>query len=170
MSPTFDQFAERVLLQARMVGRAFTKPDDDWAPVALIDTPRGIGVVAIDTDYFADYESKQELAEQVLPALIREHKVRKIALVTSAWMSVLADRPEARDAMARGELRPSQDPDRVEVVWITVMDAEVKRAWMAPILRSRRKPPKLGPWTRHDESADSTLSGLLVDSVIEALR
>lgn len=167
---TFDQFAERVLLQARMVGRTFTKPDDDWAPVAVIDTPRGLGVVVIGAGHLADYESKRVLGEQVLPALVREHKARKIALVTSAWMSVLADRPDVRDALARGELRPSQDPERVEVVWVTVMDAEVKRAWMAPILRSRRKPPKLGPWTRHDEGANSGLSGLLVDSVAEALR
>lgn len=170
MSPTFDQFAERVLLQARMVGRTFTKPDDDWAPVALIDTPRGIGVVAIDSDYFADYESKRALAELVLPTLVREHKARKLALVTSAWMSFLADRPEARDAMTRGKLRPSQDPERIEVVWIIVMDAEVKRAWSAPILRSRRKPPRLGPWTTHSDSADRVVGGPMVESVIQALR
>lgn len=168
MSPTFDEFAKHVREQVRVVGRTFTEPDADWSPVAIVETPATIAVVGIDPAFLADQESKHLLGEQALPALVRQHKARKLALVMSAWMSVVENRPGLAEALVRGELRPSQDPERIEVVWVVVMDAEVKHAWMAQIRRSRRKPPKLGPWTQPPEGGE--LAGLMVDSVAEALR
>jgi hypothetical protein len=132
----------------RDVGRAFTKPDDDWAPMALLGLPGGqIIPAAVDMSFFADDAAKDALVDTALPALIAETGANKLALVLSAWMRVVSIHApmDARGYPADG-IRPTDAPDRQEVVAVGVYDAERVEAHLARIIRDGKRPPRLARW------------------------
>lgn len=162
---TFRQFADKAKLNARMVGRSFTEPDDDWAPVAMLEIATGQVHVILLTPFFVDSDTKDVLTHQVLPALIQDTGARKLALVLSAWM---AARPEHESEDEFTSVRPSERPDRQEILQVVVYDAERVEWWAAPIERHRRKPPSLGAW--RDPGLGEQMDGRFITPIAEALR
>jgi hypothetical protein len=171
---TYRQFVDASLNAVRNVGKSFTGPDDDWAPMALLDGPHGIVPAALSMEFFASDATKDALVCEHLPALIRSTQTRKLALVLSAWMSVVPRSPEVDAALDEGRypsrVRPSQDPNRQEIVSVSVYDAERAECHIARILRDGQGPPRLAKWSEAHIGPDE-LGGRFVDSrLLDALR
>jgi hypothetical protein len=158
---TYREFADTAKRIVRDVGHAFTTADADWAPAALLALPDGSILVAmLDMNFFASEALKDTLADDVLPALVAQHKANKLALVLSAWMRVLA-----ADAPDDG-IRPSQAPDRQEVLVVGVYDAERVEVHLARILRDGKRPPRLARWNIESADASGRFFGQRVQEVM----
>lgn len=144
------ELAESAKRGARAVGREFTHPDDDWAPVVLLETPRGFELAQIEIP------EDKDLFAFVLSSLIAEKQASAVAMVTSAWM--LTGDPAQEHV--RGGPPPSEHPERREVVFVTCLsrDPDEDEGWCAPIFRSQDRPPRLGHF-EHFGSAESTVGG-----------
>lgn len=137
------------------IGRGFTAADDDWVPVVLVASERGL-VDVITPVYTTDAEKHQWMTD-TLPAFIRSHKGRVVATVTSVWMSGNA-----------GE-RPSLQPDRTEAVVVSVFSRMATESWVAKIDRDGTSPPTLGEWENWSAQGWSA-DGPMFDSIERALR
>jgi hypothetical protein len=147
---TYREFVEHTKQSARMVRRTFTDPADDWMPIALVELPGGhVAVSPLPTELL-DSDVGKDAMVNALCAVARQFKAHKLALVLSTWVSKVPNTPEARALADRGQfpggMRPRDDPDREEALYVVVYDGERTELHHAPILRSRRRPPKLGEW------------------------
>jgi hypothetical protein len=77
-----------------------------------------------------------------------------IRQVTTAWVVAESDLP----------VPPSQHPDRVEAVVLSVVDSRRYEVWFAPIERSEDASPQLGEWTK-----TKAVTGLFVESLRRAV-
>ena len=157
---TFELVKAMALNAAREVGRGFTEPDDDWQPIALAMDAKGRGIFMV-LDFGPASETKQAFLEEVLPVLLREAGAVAVALVTSSWMLTFKGK---RPAVLP---RPSESPDREEVLIVSVVDRLRAEAQIAPILRHPDRPPELGPWDVLPE--DASFGGLVPETLRRAL-
>jgi hypothetical protein len=88
--PTFAQTREHYLGMVRRLGDSFTEPDDDWAAVIFLETPRGRDIVAIEPGHFATDEGKERYAREILPSFISEQRASRVGLVVSSWFTSFA--------------------------------------------------------------------------------
>lgn len=142
----FDAVKEVAMGGARRIGEGFTRPDDDWAPVLIVGGARPV-TAGLDLD------DKDAMAHAI-SEIIREHEAEAAALVTSGWQS-------SDPAAASGTMRASEDPERVEILTVAVMDAERAEWWCAEITRYEEAPPVLGDW----EMLSPTASGRFPDAM-----
>ncbi len=96
--------------------------------------------VAVDlSGAFQNGKGKEALASSLLPQLIVQQQLQRVALVTSAWIVWAAD--------DMGEqVRPSQHPRRKEVVSVYACSDGVESISMAEIKRDGVRPPWLAGW------------------------
>lgn len=174
---TYREFVAYAQQHVRNVGRSFTEPDDDWPPMFIAEMRGGRGAVGLlPLEAFASDDTKDVLAEVVLPAIIERFKATKFAFTTSAWLSIVGHRPDVQAAQMEGRMRPSEDPERIEIVTLTCYDAERHDWFGARIHRTRRRPPKLGPFQEAHEiiggerRPDWNVDGRFVDPIVQALR
>lgn len=158
----FDLALEKYKEAAKEVGRNFTKADDDWYPVLIIHSG-----AKEENDIFplqmADDDDKMLLTRVIIPLLIKTSGAKFAALVLSFWASEhpMPDViPERWDDLP---FRPSEDPNRSEVLQIMAASADRTEIWTAKILRDDEHPPGLSEWEQYDQDQ---VSGLF----IEALR
>src|SRR5262245_55162118 len=140
----YDEFLTLVKEMPRDVGKTFTDPDDDWMPIMVVRTDDGLGVVGFDSEFLADDDSKDVLAEIVIPGMIEQLGASAVALVMSAWS---LKSPEIPD------VRPSLHPERQEILVLHVIDAAHESIFHAPILRDGEQPPALGKWEQFAATA-----------------
>lgn len=158
-----DELASVMRDTVEGVQRQFDEPDDDWIPMMGLVPQDGENVMlAIDADWLANDQSKDELVDKVMLPAIDGVGAKTIATMFSAWMSVL---PE--DTKIEEMVRPSEDPDRVEAIVLTVMDSFKIKTWVVEIDRADGCPPALKEW---NEMPVNGFSGRFVDDVQEALR
>jgi hypothetical protein len=159
---SFDGFVEWAKSAVVTVGQSFTEPDDDWMPTALVQNADSIVVAGLDPSFFGSTEAKDNLADEVLPALLRKYEAQRVALVMSSWM--VSGKSEDVDM----SVRPSENPNRVEVVVVTVIDRDNAGMYVAEILRGK-EPPILGEWDAHLAEGDGMIDGRFVEPVRRAL-
>src|SRR4051794_38231242 len=123
------------------IGSVFEEPDEDWLPTMVVLTAEDkLGLVGIDPEFLSNQLTKQVLAEQIIPSVLREQHAVAASFISSAWMA-------QGDAMGMMKLRPAQHPDRQECVMLTVATAFEARSMTALIIRHEDKPPTLGEWS-----------------------
>lgn len=158
MSDPLETVIEIATDGVTVIGASFTEPDDDWAPVLILQLKAGKGaVVGIDGNFLASQQSKDLLAHEVIPQAIREFEAIGAAFVSSSWMVASDDRKVA----------PSEHPDREEVVMVTAMTAGEHAFLMARISRHADRPPELGEFERLPASTD--FEGRFVGPIRRAL-
>lgn len=150
----------------RQIADHFEKPDDDFEPVVFL---HGADKTAIfPCGPFMENETKKDLlAEIVLPKLIRELKIEEVVTVFSAWV-VRRDPGEETDGP-----RPSEDPNRVEVVLVNRITKDgVQEIVTAYQSRDPRgiDPPTLSEFDYNEFSDRSEYEGLFVAPLIAALK
>jgi hypothetical protein len=144
--PTFEEFRDTTLANARTVGADLTKPDDDWAHVLLMLTPDRPMIVMLN-DLLNTRAGKESLPG-VLAELFRRHRPSLAALVVSCWhRRVLDHGPLAALTMHMLDTYGvSTDPQRQELLMVDVASSARDEQWYADIQRHPQKPPTLGPW------------------------
>lgn len=162
---------DRIALTASLMPRQqFTKPDDDWSPMAFFEGAKGEGIIPLDqSNLMADDKGKDVLTEILLPNVIEEMRITRIVFILSVWMS-----PESNRELAEsGEyIPPSQRADRREAVFMTEMrHGGVSRQSMAYIVRYADRPPELGEWEELGGGGTPIgYTGRFVDPIVAALR
>lgn len=162
MTCSFAQLVEHAKRTAVMQGREFTRPDDDWSMTVLVVHPgdERPSVLRLPGWISNDDEAKQALG-WALGAAARVTRPVLTALIQSTWMV------EKEGYDPELEPRPSEHPERIERLFILVVDAEVEHAHYATIHRRRRRPPVLGEWKSY---TDGQAAGRLVDPLRAAMR
>jgi hypothetical protein len=150
---------------AEQVGRAFTRPDDDWMFVMLgvSEADEQPHIITADPMYFSTPERKQELTTEVLPRIIRERSIVVIGQVVSTWIAYTGEDFDPNT------MRPSESPSRKEAVLVMAVDRFGDEFYSAEIVRRAHKPPILEPWQRIGGESDS-VSGMFIDPLRAALR
>jgi len=158
---TLEEFATAAQQMVEKVGESFERPDDDWMPVLIATDREGqIGVYGF-ADFVGDAGKDQQV--QVIRQIIEQMGITQLALVQSAWAVTV----EAKDFHPEVglEQRPSEHPERFEMVALSVMDKDKTIFYEAKIKRDDLKPPTLEPWTR---AKDAT--GRFVEPLMDALK
>ncbi len=157
---TYREFTEYAKDSVRKIGASFTEPDDDWEPVALVESAEGNTVVGLMVD--------KAYWPEIVSAIVKETKATKVALVASSWGLEFTSSAEYDAYMADPDAPPpSKHPNGVEQVVVSIFDAERVEVWSAKILRDGEQPPVLDEW---DWGGDVEPSGRMVDPIRAAMR
>ncbi len=171
----FDRWAQTILGGVVEVGKRFTDPEEDWAPVLFTEGADGrMDIYGIEPP--RDAADKEAMARAVRQVISRGGPARA-ALVLSAW----ARRLDAADPALENKIAHYQrhgvrsDPDREKIVMVEVSDGERFGVWAASILRRPDGPPTLGPWEKRLDGASDIkhLGGrfaLVVHRALQAAR
>jgi hypothetical protein len=165
---TFEEVLGHVKDNVQEIGAGFTEPNDDWDPVALfIDREEALTVAALDYSFFSSERAKDMLAEEVLPTLVRETKAQYVAFVIGAWQVLV------RGPGPLPKLLPSEHPDRVEIIGVTLVSARQAAMASAEVIRREDGPPLLSDWTTVQVEGPTDpragLAGRFVDPLRRAL-
>lgn len=132
--PTLDAFRDSALAGVEKV-RQTLRPDEDWLPTMMMDTPDGLMIMPLldagGNEYFG-----QDGIQQVTATIVKA-KARMVARVQMGW---------AATADAHDYRRPADRPDRVEVLIVQVAEPGRQEILMAEVKRGSG-PPELGEWT-----------------------
>lgn len=154
ISPAVEMVQFAYTAATDMARRRFTSPDDDWAPMLFFRTPAGVmHVVAVPM-----IEGHKDDIAAAIAVMLKMNKATEAVLLTSAWMV-------ARPAGTTGveDLRPSQQPDRREVLVLSGVDQAVAVTQAAFIQRHPDQPPTLGEL---DDMAEGPgIAGRFIDAL-----
>ena len=166
MARELDMFEMVAVIAAKMPDELFTKPDDDWTPVAFMETPDGQVSMPL-APYMGTPADKEILTGLLLPAAITEMKASRIVMVLSVWVGKAETKEEIE---SEHFVPPSQQPGRLEKVMITEYTREgITRMSSALITRHEDAPPTLGEWD-DDLSNAAQSEGRFVEPIVKALK
>jgi hypothetical protein len=160
-----DLFDQVATLARKMPESLFTDPDDDWTPVAFLEGPQGIAQMPLEP-FMEDDQTKDILADTILPQLITETKTTRVIMVLSVWTSATS----ASLLHETGKyVPPSQHDDRREAVYLIEYTRDgVQRQTHADIIRHETKPPSLGEWSQIEKV--TSFEGRFVGPIVAALK
>ena len=174
--PSLDEYAAAIKAVAESIASDFTKPDDDFHPQMqlLPGDGSGIHVAPIPGQLLASPELKDLLAQRVMAPAIEAVGAKLMSWLMSAWSLEFEGIPRA-EAMARFERAEREgiavNPDRVEIVILTAIDAHRVLTSTAKIMRTAIGPPTLGPWEDwSDKYPTGVATGRFVEPLQAALR
>jgi len=157
---------------AARIQQSFTQPDDDWQGVFVFTGEDEINYYLPAT--FGDDNEKTLFAHVLIPTIIRKQKPSIVCSVLSAW-TIKISAPEGFDPDHPPETyadlhepRPSEHPDRMELLILTAITAERVQMWTAKIVRNTKQPPTLDPWKLWPD--DSGSSGQFIEPIQQTLR
>lgn len=136
---------------AQQAGRGFSRPDDDWLPMLLMRNRDGqVSLSAVPV-----WDDK-DAAAALVGAVVASAEAVEVALVLSAWMRV------GGPSAAEDGIRPSDHPERREVVTIAWVNHEEAALAIAEIHRRKNRPPTLGEF---DISEEAVADGRFLDAL-----
>jgi hypothetical protein len=137
-----------------MAARRFTTPDDDWLPMMFFHTPSGVmNIIAIPM-----IDGRKDDTASAIRSMLAMNKATDAVLLTSAWMVA---RPAGTPGVA--DLRPSEQPDRREVLVLTGVDDATAITRVAAIHRHADRPPTLG--ALDDPAEGPGIAGRFIDAL-----
>ena len=157
---------EWVIKAVRAIEQDFDAPDDDFEAMIVMETKSEQLMIFPAGQLMNSETTKDLMAEVVLPGLIRKHKVSRVVAVLSAWCVQVGKEYDSDSSP-----RPSEHPDRYEVLLVTEMTAQgVGSDYWAYINRDPFliEPPSLGEFELQPETA--THEGRFVDPIVAALK
>lgn len=161
-----DLFDQVAYTAAAMPEKLFTKPDDDWVPIAFMEGPEGQATFPI-ADFMDNDHSKDLLTEFILPQVIKEFRAHTLVMIISAWQG--RNLEPGTDPMDRP--RPSEDPERKEILMLIEYTREgVQRHTVADIIRHEDSPPTLGEWDDWGDDAHLGSEGRFVGPIVAAMK
>lgn len=128
---TFEEWIEHSKQLVADLGEGFTKPDDDWVPVAFLQGSKQMYIAGLMVD--------KDQYKAVLRRLGKELEPQYATVVLSAWSMVM-------DGGYLPEGGISKHPDRTELLMLDVSDGRQNQRLLAKIQRTSDAPPTLGEW------------------------
>lgn len=123
--------------------------DEDVLPMLVIWDGEDINLAALPD--IGDPEAKETIARRVIPQLLVQFKARYAALIMTGWMVVRTDDTLYLNAV----MRPSQDPDRVEIISVTAFSHNHEAHNIGVLTRNPPDNTALA-WLPHDESGGAS--------------
>lgn len=131
-----EELVTQIQQVAEKIATTMSEVDDDWAPVIIFgDQQRVIG---LKTLLFADDAEKEETIRS-LPALLSEHQATLAGMVMSSWMA-------PGDCSGPEYIRPSEHPERQEILIVAGIDQHGIDCQVADIIRRSSGGPLLSDW------------------------
>lgn len=150
---------EQIQKVAEEIATTMSEVDDDWAPVIIFGDQHQ--VIGIKTLLFADDAEKEETIS-TLPALLSEHQATLAGMIMSSWMA-------PGDPFSDQYTRPSEHPERQEILIVAGIDRQGADCQVADIIRRSSGGPLLSDWRRlGSETGGSEIS--LQSPWIDAVR
>ena len=90
-------------------------------------------------------EDKEHLSNVLIPSAIQQTGASVLALISEAWMSEPKKEKDALKAslLENGMIKPSEDPDRKEVIILTIETIASSKMIMWSIIREENEEPRL---------------------------
>ena len=153
-----------ILEAVRKVGQGFTKPNDDWMSMLILDPEHGQRMlIAVP---FGCPDDKEHFA-RALPGIFRQSRPTFAAFVVSAWkVEIKPSLMSECTAEMVHTFGASNHPDRTEAVIIQCATPDgPQEEWHAPINRFTDRPPTLGEFKQFGglpgESSEGRFAGML---------
>ncbi len=160
---TFDELAATVRDTVVEIGQTLTTPHAEWHPALVVQGKSGRVYPAIDLrPIMSSDEGKARLA-QALPHYGRALPAKRMALVLCAWVTHLEPQADGSIPSPMDRPRPREDPNRGEIVTVTVAERGRMESWTAAVKRTPVG-PRLGPWEGLGDAVD------VVGDLPDALR
>jgi hypothetical protein len=144
-------------------GSVVDRPDADWPPILYVGLPNGKKTYMELQEQF-DKHGKDLTLQLWAPIQVQTHRWAMIAVAAAAWTAPLRD----------GEISPSGDPNREEVVFVAVFArGGTPQAFCAPVRRIKDRLPQLGKWNSMPsplEGPAMTAMQSAVDGVLDVSR
>lgn len=133
----------------------FSEPGDDWINVLAVRSKKGVEIMPLPGEMFAEASGKDLLGE-LMRRLVAQRGAYRYALLVN---SVGAPVPDQLEEFAASDRRVAELPDAVELLMLLVGDAESERLYTSQIgfehgLR------RAGPWRASSEGWESRFSHL----------
>lgn len=145
---------------ATKIAHALFEHDHEVLPMWHIVKDDGTHAL-IPTPWASDDEKDRTI--DALRDIFKKEHVQRYAFICEAWSVLASDRRQAQDVIDK---RPSQHPDRREVLRVTAEERNGKTlSGMYYILRPEHGPPKLSPF--HQDPPDLETSGRLTGLFVE---
>jgi hypothetical protein len=161
-----DLFDMVAVTAAAMPANAFTKPDDDWVPIAFLEGPEGQATFPL-ADFMENDRAKDLLTEYILPQAITKFRAHTVVIVLSAWQGRTLE--PGTDWQDRP--RPSEDPERKEILMLIEYTRDgIQRNTVAEIIRYEDSPPTLGEWESWGDDTTLGSDGRFVGPIVAAMK
>jgi hypothetical protein len=144
---------------AKYAQEQFKHEDDDWEPMLLAWNRDGQLLVTSLGAHMTDDAAKDRLAEEVIPQAIRDQGITALVMVLSAWTAHYTPDEEKI-------VRPSEHPNRVEILEVFAMDRFDVVTQLARIRRHQGCGPSLSEWEVIDAKS---ITGRFVEPIRRAL-
>jgi len=141
LTPRFSQ-TDALTRAIQTICSQFTEQDDDFIPVLFLEHNEQT-VVAVVSEFMVNDQTKDTLADEVIPALTFQHRPTSLAFVASAW-SVTGDEQKLEKVYTGDVTEPRNSPFRSEIVIATIVTKEGIETAAAEIYRHSNRPPTLG--------------------------
>lgn len=174
---TYREFVEEMKADVARDAVTLKGPEADWQPRLYHQGPDPFASQPIPGGVFKTQASKEVLFTSIA-AVVRILGVRIVGIRVTQYVSFVdydsMTPAEHLRAIEHHELpdhipRPSQDPNRHEMLSLHVVDAERYEAWYAPLRRRRYGRPLLDEWELMGGRPDA-MFGPLIDPIRAALR
>jgi hypothetical protein len=140
---------------ARGLGNKFREPDDDWPPFLIVrNRKNAVAVIVLEITAGAG-----GVTAEVLESILTDARAIEAVLTVSAW--VVKRHPGEPPV-----LRPSQDPNREELLVFSYTSADEATLGSVPIVRHPSAPPSLGDMECWD---GMDAGGVLLDAMRKAI-
>lgn len=160
--PSFEVNGENCkALTSQLFKQYLKQPDDDLPMTIYLLTREGIQVIGLPP--FTSDE-KSHLAAFTIPSLIRSSGARAVGWVSLFW-SIPYDKNEPLE-----KCRPSESPDRQEVLILYLSDGDKAASWQASVRRHPDRQPLLTAWKREDYDDSCEFHGAFPAAINAALK
>ena len=162
--PSFEVNGENCkALTSQLFKQYLTQPDDDLPISVFLLTREGIQVIGLPL--FSNDDEKSHLAAFTIPSLIRSSGARAVG-----WVSLCWDMPYNKNEPLESQCRPSESPDRQEVLILYLSDGDKGAFWQASVRRRPDRQPLLTAWKREGYNDSGEFCGAFPAAINAALK
>lgn len=160
----------------RSIGDSFTSPDDDWKPILIAQTPRGVKFHEVDPIWISSSDRKEFLYRVILPNFLKQWRATRAAFAMSMWyktVSLPRENMKEHEIQNMPQVRQMSEhgvrsmPDKKEGIFMTFIDRVHERTYIADIRRTGSSPPTLDQFHLFNQAV---VSGRVVEGIRKALR
>lgn len=148
------------------IGKELLGPKDDWLPTLFLEKDSQVAIIAMD---LMGSGPQKEIAAKIMYDIIKRTNPDVACFVSTSWVADQYNKWDSKEsfdtAYSLGLVkRPSEHPDRKEVVTAIMVDLKKSALMIGYIKRSFDKPPEIVRW-RTEAVQTAEISGRFGDAM-----
>lgn len=166
---------ERLQKTIEMIGLTLP-PNDDWMPALILEKRNKVEIFGFAGNSMGGDLIKDIVADQIT-RLIADFRPDAACFITTAWTLDFGDKPASEEMIRKlrsGQIRPSQSPNRIEVVNAYCYgergENEGEAFMMGYIQRFKNSHPKIKKWRTIAGDSELTTEGRFPDAIREGFQ